>query len=195
MTQNITKSDIYQLAEIDGEMKIRDLDLAEKLGLKNPRDIKTIIKQNLDELQSFCPLSAMPTKVDIGLGLTRTVESFFLNEEQALLVCILSRTAKAKEVRRELIALYSQYRHGELEKTNTRFLVEDLQFEILKSNPEWAKILRCHQAGLSGREIGKVIGKSKDTVNRQLQRMNACGFPVRLVSGRKSAQLSLPFGG
>nr|DAN91205.1 MAG TPA: N BRO family, N-terminal domain [Caudoviricetes sp.] len=195
MTQNIIKSDIYQLAEIDGEMKIRDLDLAEKLGLKNPRDIKTIIKQNLDELQSFCSLSAMPTKVDIGLGLTRTVESFFLNEEQALLVCILSRTAKAKEVRRELIALYSQYRHGELEETNTRFLVEDLQFEILKSNPEWAKILRCHQAGLSGKEIGKVIGKSKDTVNRQLQRMHSCGFPVRLVSGRKSAQLFLPFGG
>lgn len=28
MTQNIIKSDIYQLAEIDGEMKIRDLELA-----------------------------------------------------------------------------------------------------------------------------------------------------------------------
>lgn len=195
MTQNITKSDIYQLVEIDGEMKIRDLDLAERLEMKNPHDIRTLIKKNLDELQSFCPISAMPRKENVGLGLTRTVESFFLNEEQALLVCILSRTAKAKEVRRELIALYSQYRHGELEETNTRFLVEDLQFEILKSNPEWAKILRCHQAGLSGREIGKVIGKSRTTVNMALQRMHACGFPVRLVSGRKSAQLSLPFGG
>lgn len=48
---------------------------------------------------------------------------------------------------------------------------------------------------LSGREIGKVIGKSRTTVNMALQRMHACGFPVRLVSGRKSAQLSLPFGG
>ena len=36
MRQNITKSDIYQLVEIDGEMKIRDLDLAEKLGVEVP---------------------------------------------------------------------------------------------------------------------------------------------------------------
>ena len=109
----------------------------------------------------------------------------------AMLIAMLSKSDKAADFRRDVLDVLEgkQSTKAQAEQLNT------LREELLRLCPEWAKILRCHQAGLSGREIGKVIGKSKDTVNRQLQRMHACGFPVRLVSGRKSAQLSLPFGG
>ena len=69
-----------------------DTDLAAALGMVNERDIRTTIKANTGELASFGTLSAQPTKSTGG----RPGTAYHLNEEQALLICMLSRTERAK---------------------------------------------------------------------------------------------------
>ena len=44
----------------------------------------------------------------------RPANVFYLNEEQALLICLLSKTEKAKQVRAEVIRVFTAWRRGEL---------------------------------------------------------------------------------
>jgi hypothetical protein len=54
----------FPVALIDAtgdEPRIRDLDLAERLGVANPRTIRTVIADNSEELQGFGSLMARPS--------------------------------------------------------------------------------------------------------------------------------------
>lgn len=42
---------------------------------------------------------------------------YYLNEEQALLVCMFSRTERAAAVRKEVIEVYMAYRRGHFQQT------------------------------------------------------------------------------
>lgn len=85
----------------DDEPCVLDTDLAKALGIKNPRAIRNeIIATNREELEGLGILSAVPTKSGKR---GRPGTSYYLNEAQALLVCTLSRTPIAKQVRAELI--------------------------------------------------------------------------------------------
>jgi hypothetical protein len=92
-----------------------DTDLAERLGMSRVRDIrKNIIAPNLDELRRLGSLGATnPNPGKPG----RPAAVYYLNEEQALLVCMSSRTERAATVRKEVIEVYMAYRRGQLELT------------------------------------------------------------------------------
>ena len=49
-----------------------------------------------------------------GAYRNRQYTEYWLNERQALLVCVLSRTERAAEVRRALITVFTAWRHGQL---------------------------------------------------------------------------------
>ncbi|WP_066722828.1 MULTISPECIES: hypothetical protein [Hyphomicrobiales] len=68
-----------------------DTDLAAALGLKREYDIRSTIKANAEELASFGPLP-----VTSGQSRGQAFTAFHLNEEQALLICMLSRTERTK---------------------------------------------------------------------------------------------------
>lgn len=72
--------------------------LAEQLGFARNYAIRQLIQANREELEAFGPL---PTEHGQSRGQTFT--AYHLNRQQALLVCILSRTERAKEVRAEVI--------------------------------------------------------------------------------------------
>lgn len=96
------------ITAIDNEPRVLDTDLAQQLGLSPPTDIrKDLIAPNREELESFGSLRAAP--VNPGPKGGRPTTAYYLNKDQALLICILSRTEKAKQVRAEVIRRFHAY--------------------------------------------------------------------------------------
>lgn len=89
---------------------MRDLDLAERLRISEPRNIRVNIEENRAELEGFGGVLMQRVKISAKGG--RPGTEFWLNESQALLLCMFSRTAKAAEVRREVIQVFTAYRLG-----------------------------------------------------------------------------------
>lgn len=127
------------LCAIEDEPRILDLDLAAELGIERPRDIRTTIVRNSEELEMygavhitatnsnslFCgskPQNTNYLKSDDNSSLRhdtvnprkrgRPGKAYYLNEGQALVICALSRTEKAAEVRKALIEVFMAYRQG-----------------------------------------------------------------------------------
>ncbi len=99
------------LSVIEGEPRARDLDIGEKLGFGRDRDIRKLIKANIEELQAFgvCA-TASQTSPQGG----RPSTEYWLNEEQALLIATLSQAPKAPIVRAMLIRTFVAWRRGHL---------------------------------------------------------------------------------
>ncbi len=57
-----------------------------------PRGLRRTIIEHKDRLEEFGPLCAARTMVEIGSGAERETTAYYLNEEQALYICALSRT-------------------------------------------------------------------------------------------------------
>lgn len=103
--------DIITLTTINEEPRVLDTDLAEALGMAEPRKVRqNVIEPNRTELEGYGPLR-MRTIRTTG----RPSNAYYLNEEQALLVCLLSRTERAKAVRAEVIRVFKAYRKGQLQ--------------------------------------------------------------------------------
>lgn len=103
---------ISQLSTIDDEPRVLDIDLAQWLGFSLPRQIRELIARNHDELTAYGSLSCRTTNPGIQGG--RPGKAYYLNEGQALVICALSRTPKAAEVRKALIDVFMAYRTGKL---------------------------------------------------------------------------------
>lgn len=98
----------------DAVPRVQDVVIGERLGLARPTNVRQTIEANMGELSAFGTLHAENATSAMPNGGTKSVTEYHLNEEQALLVCALSRTAKAAEVRRDLILTYTAYRRGQL---------------------------------------------------------------------------------
>ena len=97
---------------IDNEPRVRDVDLATWLGMLHPLNIRAVIAANRLELEmhgSFHLARENPGPLGGRPG-----RAYYLNEGQALVLCALSRTAKAAEVRKALIDVFVAYREGKL---------------------------------------------------------------------------------
>ena len=97
--------------EIDAEPRVEDVLLARNLGMAVPRTIRTKIKENLAELTlhgTVCT-SAIATSAKGG----RPGTAYYLNEPQALLICMFANTAKAAQVRKMLIDVFMEYRRSQ----------------------------------------------------------------------------------
>jgi len=102
----------------DGEPRVRDVDLAERLGYERPRDVRQLVARNRGELERYgaiCERGAVQ-RSQTPTGGAREVEvtECWLNEGQALLVCTLSRTDRAADVREEVIRVFMAARRGQL---------------------------------------------------------------------------------
>jgi hypothetical protein len=83
--------------------------LGETIGLARPTNIRTLIEGNRAELETFGAVHSVRALVRRPQGGTVYADSFYLNEEQALLVVSLSRTEAGRKLRAELIRAL---RHG-----------------------------------------------------------------------------------
>jgi len=98
---------ISAVIEVESEPRVRDVDLAKWLGFLKPLNIRELIARNRDELEAF---GNFPCRAENLTGRGRPGKAYYLNEGQALVLCSLSRTAKAIEVRKQLIELFLTYR-------------------------------------------------------------------------------------
>lgn len=125
MGMQLTTADLHLM---NGEPRVLDLKLAEALDFERPRAIRQIISRNIDELRQHGDLISSSTNDnddDDDPNSPRGVANsprrrgapsldYWLNEAQALLICMFSRTQKAAEARGELIRVFIAYRRGEL---------------------------------------------------------------------------------
>lgn len=80
--------------------------------MKNPRFIRAdLIKPNMAELEGYGELMAVASNT--GKPGPKP-KAYYLNEEQALLVCMWSKTKNAALVRKQVIATFVAYRRGQL---------------------------------------------------------------------------------
>lgn len=100
------------IADIDGEPRIRDLTLADYLGLVKAHDVRAMIVRNWSELSLH---GNFPHRAEKSEGRGRPGTAYYLNEGQALVICALSRTEKAAEIRKQIIDVFRAYRSGELQ--------------------------------------------------------------------------------
>jgi hypothetical protein len=184
------------------EPRVRDVELAERLGISQARDIRKLIERNREELEGYGEICMRATVTRIekpSRGVEeRVVTEFWLNEGQALCLGAMSRAQRAPEVRRQLIAVYQKARRqvpmmlGLAEALQAGFapLVEGLRetnAQIAESNRAIGA-LTLGQTGLAQRVTGleaKVdfIARSRRR-NLSLATKDAHIFALRAMGGR-----------
>lgn len=92
------------------EARVRDIDLAERMGLARPRDVRRVITANWAEVAAhgeirICALGAQNTRGRPGL-------EYWLTEDQALAVVALLKTPRARDVRIVLVKAFGALRRG-----------------------------------------------------------------------------------
>jgi hypothetical protein len=107
------------LAVIDGEPRVHDLRLAERLGFERPLNIRNIIKRNEAKLLKFGVLSTVErTSGELG---GRPTAEYYLNQKQAIFICMKSETEKAFDVQVEIVHVFDAYLGGQARPTMPNF--------------------------------------------------------------------------
>lgn len=103
---------------INDEPRIHDLHLADALGFEQLRDIRKLIARNFQEMKSLGKVCATVAQTLPQGG--RPGTEYYLNEAQALLICMFARTERAAEVRKQVIDVFMAWRRGEASKRPER---------------------------------------------------------------------------
>jgi len=96
------------LLSVDNEPRVLDVALAEQLEMARPTNIRALIESSLEELEGFGHVARSECNVPMPRGRFKKSTAFCLNRQQALLVCILSRMERAKEVGAEVIRRFAR---------------------------------------------------------------------------------------
>jgi hypothetical protein len=113
------------LREFEGEARVEDLRIAELLGYATPTEVRRVIRRHLDEIHTHGVLPQSDRKNiaarfsgqsdrKIARGRGRPERIFMLNEAQAVLVTMFSRTERAAQVRQQIVQVFLAWRHGKL---------------------------------------------------------------------------------
>lgn len=113
---------------IEEEPRVLDTDLAAQLGIKAERQIRELIKRNLSEIAEHGGVVQHDTLVS-----GNKVKAFYLNEPQAVLISILSKTERAKQARSEVIRVFTAWRRGQLAPA-----VASIDTDAMKANAQLA---------------------------------------------------------
>lgn len=100
------------LKMIDGEPRIYDLDLAERLGFERPLNIRNLIKRNEAKLLKFGVLSTMEKTSGVQGG--RPTFAYYPNRKQSIWLCMQSETDRAFDVQAEIVRVFDAYLNGDL---------------------------------------------------------------------------------
>jgi len=108
-------SSTFPLTVLDGEPRVHDLALAERLEFSQAIDIRKLIRRNEDKLLKFGVLATVAkTSSDQG---GRPSSEFYLNQKQSIFICMKSETDKAFDVQAEIVRVFDAYLNGDLSAT------------------------------------------------------------------------------
>ncbi|MGY6251658.1 hypothetical protein ACXIUS_29730 [Bosea thiooxidans] len=109
---------VTDLAVRNGEPRILDTLLAERLGMERLTNIRTKIKENFLEISMHGPICTETVQIPGARG--RPGTAYYLNEPQALLLCMFANTPKAAQIRKSVIDVFMEYRRGKVGKLPTQ---------------------------------------------------------------------------
>ena len=120
---------LYRVAD-DDEPRVRDIDLAVRLGMKNPKAIRQLIKthwRKLNEINTVIELTQR--HATNGTAFTE----YYLDRRQSTFIAGRSGTAASDDVLMELVEVYHRWREGNLpmHPAATTNLATDAQLAIL----------------------------------------------------------------
>jgi hypothetical protein len=164
---------VADLDAVDGEPRIFDLVLADRLGFTRPRTIRQLIERSMAELESFGLIAARCSAYR-----NRQFTEYWLNEPQALLVCLFSRTEKAAEVRRTVIAVFSAWRRGQLAPTRQPTDLSRAQLKAINS--------RAY--ALASEEIRTAFQKHQTRLLREARDLLAAGRSITLLENKETPE-------
>jgi hypothetical protein len=101
---------LEDLQEVGGTPRVLDLKLAEALGLEAPLSIRIVIKRNQPEIGRYGEVLSCGLKTSARGG--RPTREYWLNEAQAILIAMFSRTERAADVREQVIRTFMAYRRS-----------------------------------------------------------------------------------
>lgn len=114
---------------------VLDTELGERLGMARPTNIRQVIEANRAEIEAMGMLHSVRASSPMPNGGQRIVDAFYLTEEQALLVCSLSRAPAAAAIRSMLIRVFVAWRRGSL-PARTGDIAEIVHREIAEILPK-----------------------------------------------------------
>jgi hypothetical protein len=129
----LSRTDLVQL---ETEPRVLDVRIGAALGMAQPLNIRRVIERNRGELEMHGPIHAAREMVRIGSGAKRETTVFYLNEPQALLLCMFSRTERAAAVRAELIRVFMEWRRGALRPVDDRFEASRRRVQTVEATVE-----------------------------------------------------------
>lgn len=130
----------------DGEMRIRDLELAERLEFARPRAIRQIIKRNEAKLLNLGPCHTVKRVVEGN----ETLE-YWLNQKQAIFICMKSETDKAFDVQADIVRVYDQVVNGTYRPKN---FIDDVVEGMKRAE---VKLMGFDQMSLETRKAMKAL--------------------------------------
>ena len=95
---------------IDGEPRIRDLDLAARLGFSDPHEIRRLIARHAASIAELGVSVTVPETSGIKGG--RPGKAHYLNRKQAIFITAKSETSKATEITIEIVERFDAYERG-----------------------------------------------------------------------------------
>ncbi|NRB20343.1 MAG: hypothetical protein HRU33_23095 [Rhodobacteraceae bacterium] len=105
------------LSIIEGDARVSDKRLKEAPGITGIQVIHRLIDRHSEELNRY---EIVISQTDYKTGPGRPRIRYLLNEEKALLVCMFSRTERAREARRQLIEVFLATQRGTLHSLATQ---------------------------------------------------------------------------
>lgn len=97
------------VASVEGEARIRDLDLAARLGFADPHKIRNLIDRHAGALAA---LGVSATVAETSSKGGRPGKAYYLNRKQAIFITAKSETAEATEITIEIIEKFDAYEKG-----------------------------------------------------------------------------------
>lgn len=135
------------LKMIEGELRIHDLLLAKNLGFEQPRDIRKLIKRHESNLLSFGVCATVERTPDKKGG--RPATEFYLNQKQAIFICMKSETEKAFDVQIEIVRAFDQHLRNQEARSNFNALGQHLRKDVQIANSKAANRVKVLEGGRS----------------------------------------------
>lgn len=114
-SMSLTTVEGWSIAMVEDEPRVRDLDLAERLGYGRSRDIRELVKryEKSGDL-SAVDVSRTVRRTQVGVA-ERDVTEFWLSEAAALFIVTKSETANAIALTKEMIRVFMLVRRGTMQ--------------------------------------------------------------------------------
>ena len=132
------------VVEMSGEARILDTDLGVRLGFERPRKIRELIERHASELATLGQVVSRGALLSRPQGGVVEVQECYLNEEQALLICMASETEVARQIRAMLIKVFVAYRRGQLKQEMAKLAPKILSTAHGKRKEKIYDIIRYH---------------------------------------------------